>query len=734
MIHHHSSGKRRLWKRIFSMCIALILICGMTVPASSVSASSITDGVSEEAVTPDGKTALNETASGETETVSGTTEMEASESKTDDSATQPDKTTPEGTDGSETDNSETNDSETNDSGETVPTATVTYTFYVDGEVYNTQTLKDGETLTAPADPEADGKTFDGWYTAETDGEKFTAFGVQTVTETKTVDLYAGWLTDAGSESDDTPESTEEIPGEEVGTAGDGVEADGETAQSSEDVNGGISTMSISGPEEVEIGDTIELTSNRGRYHRWSANNNNVFLTNTNETTVLVRGVSAGTTTITHQYSNSIFGRWQSETYTVTVTAASSSGSYNLYAYTLIPGRQEGDSDKADDIWNGMGVGSISGVPSPDSLTVNTIVDDGYENGYGNYNGAEIVYPDEAEYSHSLVTGGITQNNIPSYPPIYSDGTWYYYAETGSENAYREGYYTIEWMRVIVANGANAGNNQYNTTIADRESGGQYTYHLDGVVTLNEKDIYTVQFRLQDAGSNSFALVDPVTYSTRVEKGYQVSNLNRPDTYEPDKYPATKTEGGITYTFDGWYYDEDCTQKVDWGQDTIEKNTTFYGRYVPATQNITVTKDVTGNFGDTQKEFSFTYSYSAGGSTVEGKIFSLKDKDMNTDSQYVISNVPVGAVLTITETDAEGYMTTATYGGTAEVVDGDTEDREKTLTVTVESGKENIVIINHKDAIPDTGVKLTSLPYVCALILSLSGTVAYITYRYKRRRF
>ena len=80
------------------------------------------------------------------------------------------------------------------------------------------------------------------------------------------------------------------------------------------------------------------------------------------------------------------------------------------------------------------------------------------------------------------------------------------------------------------------------------------------------------------------------------------------------------------------------------------------------------------------------------------------------------------------------MTTATYGGTAEVVDGDTEDREKTLTVTVESGKENIVIINHKDAIPDTGVKLTSLPYVCALILSLSGTVAYITYRYKRRRF
>ena len=48
MIHHHSSGKRRLWKRIFSMCIALILICGMTVPASSVSASQEMAGTVEE--------------------------------------------------------------------------------------------------------------------------------------------------------------------------------------------------------------------------------------------------------------------------------------------------------------------------------------------------------------------------------------------------------------------------------------------------------------------------------------------------------------------------------------------------------------------------------------------------------------------------------------------------------------------------------------------------------------
>ena len=390
MIHHHSSGKRRLWKRIFSMCIALILICGMTVPASSVSASSITDGVSEEVETTDGKTALNETASGETETVSGTTEMEASESKTDDSATQPDETTPEGTDGSETDNSETNDSETNDSGETAPTATVTYTFYVDGEVYNTQTLKDGETLTAPADPEADGKTFDGWYTAETDGEKFTVFGVQTVTETKTVDLYAGWLTDADSESDDTPDSAEETPGEEAGNQEE--TQSGETSSTTdgsvekpsdilENANGDISTLEITGTTKtVEVGETITLSGGGGWLsynHKWKCENQDEGEVSFNRdagTTARVTGKKAGTVTIIHTYTE--WGRDYRETYDITVTEPLAEGEYKLYIYTLVPGMTDETPAEVDKKWNGMGEGTISGVGSPGDYPNSTIIDNG----------------------------------------------------------------------------------------------------------------------------------------------------------------------------------------------------------------------------------------------------------------------------------------------------------------------------------------------------------------------
>lgn len=722
MIHHHSSGKRRLWKRIFSMCIALILICGMTVPASSVSASSITDGVSEEVETTDGKTALNETASGETETVSGTTEMEASESKTDDSATQPDETTPEGTDGSETDNSETNDSETNDSGETAPTATVTYTFYVDGEVYNTQTLKDGETLTASADPEADGKIFDGWYTAETDGEKFTAFGVQTVTETKTVDLYAGWLTDAESESGSTSESTEETPGEEAGNQEE--TQSGETSSTTdgsvekpsdilENANGDISTLEITGLKTVEVGETIILSGGgrRGYNHNWkweSPNEGKVSFNQNPESTAEVTGLKAGTVTITHTYSV-WYGFWSedyTEIYELTVTEPLAEGEYKLYIYTLVPGMTDESPAEVDKKWNGMGVGTISGVDSPEDYPNSTIID----NGYGN-SGAVIDYASER------------------YPDIEVEGSTYQYAADGTPEATTKGYYTIDWMRVIVSDGANAGKNGYNPVVES----GTPTFHLDGVITVNAENLYTVQFKLKDAGEEEFLIVDPVKYSKLVENNYPVRELDRPDTNEPNVYPQTKTVDGITYTFSGWYYDEACTEPVNWETDTITQNTVFYAKYTPQGQNITVTKDVTGGLGDVQKEFKFTYQIkNASGTVLDSGEFTLKDKDVNNSSSYPIQNVPVGSTLIITETNAGGYFTSTKYNGKNIIALEDKDSEEKNLEIPIVNGKGDIVITNNKEPIPDTGVHLTSLPYIMTLSFVLAGTAVITVNKYRRR--
>ena len=163
-----------------------------------------------------------------------------------------------------------------------------------------------------------------------------------------------------------------------------------------------------------------------------------------------------------------------------IASYAKSNSYKLYCYTLIPGLQEGVSSNPNQVWNGMGVGSISGVNAPSRYSIGKIV-----TGQGN-----ITYPS-------------------SYPDINVSGIAYKYAATGSENAYKEGYYTIEWFRTIVSGGANAGNNGVNPVVPFETN----TFHLDGQITLNEKSKYTVTFRVQEPGNSDFTIQSD--YSRRV---------------------------------------------------------------------------------------------------------------------------------------------------------------------------------------------------------------------------
>ena len=341
---------------------------------------------------------------------------------------------------------------------------------------------------------------------------------------------------------------------------------------------------------------------------------------------------------------------------------------------------------------------ISGVSSPASLPVDRIVD----NGYGS-SGADIEY------------------NEGQYPNITVDGVTYQYARTEEQES-QEGYYTISWMRVIVANGANAGNNGHNETVAS----GTNTYHLDGVLILNEKNKYTVNFALKDAGETAFSIVEPEKYSRRVDEGFEADLLSRPDVADSTTYPSEKIEKGITYTFDGWYKDEACTERVDWERETITKNTTYYARYVPSAQTITVTKDVTGGLGDVQKDFTFSYSYTdASGSQQEGS-FSLSDGESNE-----ISGIQVGTELTLIEENAGGYSVSATYGNVTIGAPEDKSSDKKTLKITIDKNNEEITVINDKEVTPDTGILLDSTPHALSLILITGCAAAFIIGRRKR---
>lgn len=80
----------------------------------------------------------------------------------------------------------------------------TYRFYVEGALVDTQVVKTGDTLYAPATPAKEGHKFLGWSQSQSGGSYFTAFGVQTVSADGEVNLLRRstmsslWIPGAGS--------------------------------------------------------------------------------------------------------------------------------------------------------------------------------------------------------------------------------------------------------------------------------------------------------------------------------------------------------------------------------------------------------------------------------------------------------------------------------------------------------------------------------------------------------
>ena len=391
------------------------------------------------------------------------------------------------------------------------------------------------------------------------------------------------------------------------------------------VFGGTSTLAITGENTVAVGETIQLSgSSNGRLsckysQTWTSDDGNVATVNSSGK---VTGIKAGKVTITHTYCNA---EWfeschhngngnstiKSETFTLTVTDPS----YNLYLYALIPGKDADQTGQADSNWFGLGVVTVKGVPDP------AIQSEGY-------------VPASYEIDYTNVIKG------PIYPDLTYGGVTYKYAASGTDNSYKEGYYTLEPMRLRVAKGANAGSNEHNLTASGN------TYHYDYTVVLNEKDIYTVNFKVQDPGYNTFAAVESA--AQRVSSGTNESALTQPEMED------SKIVDGVIYQFNGWYTDEACTQKADFNG-AITANTNYYGKYVPVNLTYTINYvDEQGNAIDTAKVvndavFGTVVTASSEAKDIDGYTYKSADRE----------SITVG-------TDAEANVITLTYAKRADL--------------------------------------------------------------------
>ena len=507
--------------------------------------------------------------------------------------------------------------------------------------YHIMTAADGANLkdyqfadpTSNDDPEGNSRTFAGWYYTDDlgDEQKFVFDEHLYVSEGTTVEVYAKW-------KDEAEEKTEKYKGwyNELLNASDDYTLESLateyfndegfkeylatlsedeyvklakkleietytdfTYEMDEDEDEyGIALLAL-GPgsdnnqKVVWVNGTATLKSNKGvngyGTHQWTSSNTNIATVSSsdqsgNQTyTATVTGVRAGTVVITHTFTD-YWGNVQKDTVTLQVTASSEdeSSSYYLYCYTLIPGKTVNSSGTPDSVWNGMGVGSITGLGKPGSKHQDKVV---LDNGYGSTAGVMITYPTE-------------------YPDITYGETTYKYAKT-EEEKYKAGFYTITWFRVVQDNGANAGKNGYNPVVNTANYPYNRTYHLDGQITLNEKDIVAIDFKLKDARSSTFELVDPETYSRRVDKDTVLGDLTNPSLrvpteYDRATYPQEKSVNDITYEFVGWYDNEEFTgNPVDFNSYQVTEHTTFYGKYVPKDTIeedqpfITVEKHITG---------------------------------------------------------------------------------------------------------------------------------------------
>lgn len=554
------------------------------------------------------------------------------------------------------------------------------------------------------------------------------------------------------------------------------------------VNDGISTIadSIQGDKKVPVGATITLRAKNGKTnynHTWrlnpdKTNGNAVFINSKNKEvnqikgtgdtykTVRIKVTQEGKVTVAHRYGDpkSKDPEGNGDELEITVVKSDNPTSpYNLYVYTQVLGYSGSyyGNKVENKAWNGMAVGTISNVNAPSSYSVRT-----------------SIY-DTAAIDTKLGTEIIVNSGQFPVIPIKQNGQYkdYYYESLPKEiqkeiekdptKADTVGTYTIEWYEVVAAGGANTGKNgedgdwtgeeNYKPTYTNgiykspisSVSDKKMTYHLEGLIVLHDTTYINVQFKVQDVGKDTFALVRDYGGAFTVPEGSTSISLKaiaRPDVIGEGQTEATcpktkTTPDGTVYTFDGWYTNQDCTEgsKFDFDEDTIKEDTTFYAKYVPASANLTVSKTVTGKLGDTNKAFTFTITKADGTAAnitdtnieiseadrakVEWKgngQFTLKD-----GASIIFKNLPSGQYKVV-EDNYSGEKYETSY-----VVDSGTPENRREASVTIGTDAKTIAFTNNCTLQPDLGVLLDTLPYIVILAV-VAGGVALLMLRKRRK--
>lgn len=307
-------------------------------------------------------------------------------------------------------------------------------------------------------------------------------------------------------------------------------------------------------------------------------------------------------------------------------------------------------------------------------------------------------------------------------------------------------------------------------------------HIDCTVTVTCDLTFTAVFNAKDSTGNSYTSVGRKVYLWYKDD----SDKNNVDHCPND--PSGYTDGdGVQWVFDGWYLkpqNADGTSSdenaLTWPHNVKEEDlnservVNFYAHYKKATSNVTITKQVTGLLGDTNKEFAFNVSITQNNAACTGvtakkgdqTVSDLTNFTLKHNETVTLENVPIGATIKVTEdTPGEHYTVSATghnseqngsgkvtftYDAVANTATASDADEADLMLLSMDEDtavdadgdavaydvgarvKNNqIIVTNHCTLFPDTGVLLDTLPYIVILAV-VAGGVALLMLRKHRK--
>lgn len=265
------------------------------------------------------------------------------------------------------------------------------------------------------------------------------------------------------------------------------------------------------------------------------------------------------------------------------------------------------------------------------------------------------------------------------------------------------------------------------------------YHIDCTIDIVCKKTFTAKFWIKSPEASGYDLSDAKDYI----RGRNV------ETTEKATIGSKKVINEITYVLDGWYPENDgggaCgDQKITtWpyrptDTELADVTVNFYAHYIPLYTTVNIKKIVTGNMGDKSKAFHFKVSvinrninlpFNIGETQYSGSA----DITLSDNQTTMVTKVPVGATVTITENDYSGsrYTTSYTIGGFDSTIGNTAKISNIQQLNEDENTAHEVTFTNNKVAIPDTGLDLNTTPYILVLGIVVAGAGVLLFGRRKR---